>query len=335
MAQQTETLRRNPAAIPDPSDDVRESNLQQLARNSVRSSPGFWFRAWRRFRRNKISMVALVVTTLVIVFVASAGLISEYVSNVSYGDNHLTAKLAGIGDERIVNEGRPNEATRTFYLGTDGNGRDVLTRLAYGGRISLLFGVLASVAIIIIGGLVGAVTGYYGGVIDAVLMRFADALLSFPLLVLLVLVASFYQPGIVALALLLSVFSWPGVARLIRGEVLSLRQRDYVDAARLIGATNSQIIRRHILPNVVPIVVVWASLAVPSVILTEASLSYLGLGVQVPTPSWGNMLQDSKQFYRQAWTLVFIPGFAIYITVLSINLVGNGLRDALDPRLNE
>ncbi len=335
MAQQTKTMRQAPATIPSGRDELGEANLQQLARNQLRSSPGFWNRAWRRFRRNKISMVALVMTILVVIFVASAGLISEYVSDMSYGDNHLTAKLAAVGDERVVNEGRPNEVTRTFYLGADGNGRDVLTRLAYGGRISLLFGVLASVAIIILGGLIGAVSGYYGGIIDAVLMRLADALLSFPLLVLLVLVASFYQPGIVVLALLLSVFSWPGVARLIRGEVLSLRERDYVDAARLIGASNSQIIRRHILPNVVPIVVVWASLAVPSVILTEASLSYLGLGVQVPTPSWGNMLQDAKQFYRQAWTLVFIPGFAIYITVLSINLVGNGLRDALDPRLNE
>jgi peptide/nickel transport system permease protein len=137
------------------------------------------------------------------------------------------------------------------------------------------------------------------------------------------------------LAVFIALLSWAGISRLIRGEVLSLRSRDYVDAARVLGASNSRIILRHIIPNVVPIIVVWVSLVIPGLILTEAALSYLGLGVRVPTPSWGNMLEDAKQFYRQRWTLVFIPGFMIYITVLALYLVGNGLRDALDPRLNQ
>ncbi len=330
MAQQSESM--SPSTV---AGGARSKNLEDLARNQLRSTPGFWVRAWRRFRRNKVSMVALAMLGLIILFVASAPLISEHVTGFTYKNNNLRAKLAPVGAELTVNQGRPDERVATFYLGADGNGRDVLTRLAYGGRVSLLFAILTAAAIIILGGLIGSVAGFFGGFIDAFLMRIADALLAFPLLVLLILVSSFYKPGIVFLALLIGVFAWPGVARLIRGEVLSLRQRDYVEAARVSGASNARIISRHILPNVLPIVVVWASLAVPAVILTEAALSYLGLGVRVPTPSWGNMLQDAKQFYRQAWTLVFIPGFAIYITVLVVNLVGVGLRDALDPRLNE
>lgn len=335
MAQQTESLTTPGASGVGLAGQPHQDNLEQLARNQVRSTPGFWRRSWRRFRRNKLSMVALSLLVFVILFVASAPVLSEYVTGFSYKDNNLRAKLAPVGETLTVNAGRADEREATFYLGADGNGRDVLTRLAYGGRVSLLFAVLTASAIIVLGGLFGSVSGYFGGFIDTFLMRIADALLAFPLLVLLILVSSFYSPGIIFLALLIAAFAWPGVARLVRGEVLSLRGRDYVEAARVSGASNSRIIARHILPNVVPIVVVWASLAVPAVMLTEASLSYLGLGVQVPTPSWGNMLQDAKQFYRQEWTLVFIPGFAIFFTVLVVNLVGVGLRDALDPRLNE
>jgi peptide/nickel transport system permease protein len=166
-------------------------------------------------------------------------------------------------------------------------------------------------------------------------MRLADTLLSIPALPLLILVSTTFHPGPTGLAIFIALVSWPGVSRILRGQVLSLRHRDYVEAARVLGASNVRILTRHVMPNVVPIIVVWASLVVPALVLTEASLSYLGLGVQVPTPSWGNMLQDAKQFVRASWTLVFIPGFAIYITVLCINLVASGLRDAMDPRLND
>jgi peptide/nickel transport system permease protein len=166
-------------------------------------------------------------------------------------------------------------------------------------------------------------------------MRAADVLLSIPTLVLLILVSSFYQPTPAELAILIALVSWAGVSRLIRGEVLALKHRDFVDAARVLGASNSRIISRHLFPNIVPQTIVWASLAIPGLILTEAALSYLGLGVRAPQPSWGNMLQDAKQYVRTNWTLVFIPGLMIYITVLCINLVGSGLRDALDPRLNQ
>lgn len=170
---------------------------------------------------------------------------------------------------------------------------------------------------------------------DPVAMRVVDALLAIPTLVILILFPSFYQPGPESLALVIAVFSWAGIARLVRGEVLSLRQRDYIDAARASRASGARIITRHILPNVVPIIVVWASLVIPGLILVEASLSYLGLGVRPPEPSWGNMLLDAKETFRQAPWLVVIPGLMIYFTVLCINLVGTGLRDALDPHLNE
>jgi peptide/nickel transport system permease protein len=268
-----------------------------------------------------VSLAALFILALIILFVLGAGLISRYVTGYSYSENHLADKLAP-------------PFSKGYFLGSDGNGRDVLTRLAYGGRASFKVAGLATVAILLIGGSIGAVAGYFGGAVDTVGMRAADVLLSMPSLPLLILVSSFYQPGPTFLALFIALLSWAGISRIVRGEVLSLRRRDYVEAARVLGASNPRIILRHILPNVVPIVVVWVSLVDPSLILTEANLSYLGLGVRVPVPSWGNMLQDSKQFFRQDWTLVFIPGFAIYITVLCVYLVGTGLRDALDPRLN-
>jgi ABC-type dipeptide/oligopeptide/nickel transport system permease subunit len=299
----------------------------------LRPSPGFWLRAWRRYRQNRLAMVALVVVTVIVVFAAGADLISRYVTGFTYSENHLQAKLTPpFTHATVIQDGEEKEML--YILGADGNGRDVLTRLAYGGRISLAVAMIATLSLLVIGGLLGSTAGYFGGWIDTAFMRFADVMLSIPTLPLLILVSSFYSPPWWGLALFISLVSWPGVSRIIRGEVLSLRHRDYIEASRVLGASNARILSRHILPNVVPIIVVWASLVVPSLILTEAALSYLGLGVRVPTPSWGNMLQDAKQFVRQAWTLVFIPGFAIYITVLAINLVANGLRDATDPRLN-
>jgi len=268
-----------------------------------------------------VSLTALIVLGLIVLFTLSAGLISEYVTHMSYSENHLSDKLLP-------------PFTDPYYLGSDANGRDVLTRLAYGGRVSLYVALLATASILAIGGTVGALAGYFGGFVDSLFMRAADVLLSFPTLLLLILVSSLYSPGPTFLAIFIAGVSWAGVSRIVRGEVMALRTRDYIDAARVLGSSNGRIIIRHIIPNIVPIIVVWASLVIPGLILTEASLSYLGLGVMVPTPSWGNMLQDAKQFISRSWTLIFIPGLAIYITVLCLYLVGNGLRDALDPRLN-
>jgi peptide/nickel transport system permease protein len=290
-------------------------------RSHLRSTPGFWNRAWRRFRRNRVAMVGFLILVAVLLFVAAAPLISDW-TGFTYGKTDLRSSLrAPFSGDHI--------------LGTDLVGRDVLVRLAYGGRVSLLVAGLAATLTLAIGATIGATAGYFGGFIDSVLMRVVDVLLCIPTFSILILVSTLYQPGAVGLAVLLAIFGWTGLARLVRGEVLSLRSRDYVDAARVIGAPNTRVIFRHIIPNVVPLMVIWISLAIPGLILTEAALSFLGFGVRVPTPSWGNMLEDAKDYYTKSWTNVFIPGFAIYITVLAINLVGNGLRDALDPRLNE
>jgi peptide/nickel transport system permease protein len=319
MAQRTQQLRGSAdSALP------RAGSLDAaaLARTQLRSNPGYWHRAWRRFRRNRVALVAFCIAIAIVLFVLGAPLISHYVTHNGYANNHLADKL------------KP-PFSKGYILGSDGNGRDVLTRLAYGGRVSLLIAFLGSLSLLLIGGSIGGIAGFTGGIVDSILMRTADVLLSVPTLALLILISALYRPGPAFLALFIALTGWSGIARLIRGEVLRLRSQDFVEASRVLGASNARILLRHIFPNVVPIIVVWASLVVPTLILVEASLSYLGVGVRVPTPSWGNMLQDAKQFYRVDWQLIFIPGFMIYISVLSINLVGSGLRDALDPRLNQ
>ena len=319
MAQQSRSLTGSAGASRLADEEARQ---RALVRGRVTATPGIYVRAWRRFRKNRVSMIALAVAIGVVLFVLAAGLISEYVTGVSYAKGDLRNKLQG-----PFIEGHP--------LGTDINGRDLLTRLAYGGRISLMVASLATVSILVIGGAVGGAAGFFGGAVDSVLMRLVDVMLCLPEIAILLLVSAIFTPGPIGLALVIAAIGWTTVARLIRGEVLSLRARDFVDAARVIGASNFRLLTRHIFPNVVPILVVYISLAIPGLILTEATLSFLGFGVQIPTPSWGNMLQDATSFYTLSTWNVFLPGFAIYVTVLAINLVGNGLRDALDPRLND
>ncbi|MCC6315521.1 MAG: ABC transporter permease, partial [Thermomicrobiales bacterium] len=213
--------------------------------------------------------------------------------------------------------------------------RDILTRLAYGGRVSLMIAVLSTFATLALGGAIGLTSGYLGGKTDVVLMRLVDVLLSIPGLPLLILVATLYSPGPAGLALVLASVSWMGIARIVRGEVLSLRGREYVEAARVSGASGARIAVRHVLPNVAPLIVVFASLAIPGLILAEAALSFLGIGVQVPTPSWGNMLGEAQRYFRTNASNIVIPGLMIYVTSLALFLVGSGLRDAFDPRLGD
>ena len=286
---------------------------------AARPVVGFWRDAWRRYRRDYVAMVSAVVFVIVLLFVAGANFVSDYITGYTYQENHLTEKLAKVGEG-------------DYLLGSDGNGRDVMTRLAYGGRVSLLFALAAMISVLTLGGLIGSAAGFFGGWFDNVMMRFAEVLLALPVLPLLILVSALYRPPVWQLAVFIGLFSWPGICRLIRGDVMSIKRREYIEAARVIGAGNGRILFRHIFPNILPIILVWASLAVPGYILLEAVLSYLGVGVQAPQPSWGIMLQEAKQFYRINWPLIFIPGFMIYITVLSLTLAGNGIRDALDVR---
>ena len=289
------------------------------AERTTRPSQGNAGRAWRAFRANRLAVAALVVGLGFALLALGAPLISRYVTGSGPTDQSL-----------IHNFEAPS---RQHWLGTDEYGRDVVTRLLYGARVSLGVAALATLVAAVVGTLVGTLAAFYGGPVDQVLMRIVDVMLSIPGLYLLLLVSSLVEVGPTALAVMIALIGWYGLARLIRGEVLSLRQREFVEAARVSGASGAAIIGRHVMPNVLHVVIVFSTGAIPGYILTEASLSYLGLCIRAPTPSWGNMLNSSTQYLYKSPGLIFYPGLAITLTVLAVSIVGNALRDALDPRL--
>lgn len=294
---------------------------QDLREQGIRApkTRTFWGMAWRRFRKSPLAMIGLAVVIIMILLAIFASVISTQILNTTTYEQNLTDRFAPIGAPGHI-------------LGTDDLGRDTATRLLYGARVSLGVAGLSIVVALTIGVVIGTFAGFFGGWVDSVLMRFVDMMLSIPTLFLLLLIASMWRMGPLALAFVIAAVAWVTLSRLVRGEVLSVKRRDYVEAARVIGVSNWRIMGRHMLPNIAPILIVWASLSVPGIILSEAGLSYLGLGIQPPTPSWGNMLSNSQRVWSHSATLVLLPGLAIYITVFAINLVGDGLRDALDPR---
>ena len=225
--------------------------------------------------------------------------------------------------------------SRDHLLGTDSLGRDVYSRMVYGTRISLSVGFIAVFISLVIGIFLGGVSGYYGGSIDSAVMRIVEIMYCFPTLFLIMIVITFVGPSIVNVMVIIGLTSWAGLCRLVRAEFLTLRERDFVHAAKVQGVSDMRIIFRHILPNAMAPVYVSATLGVGAAILVESALSFLGLGVQIPTPSWGNILTNSKNYIDYAWWLTLFPGLAILITVLSFNFVGESLRELLDPRLRE
>jgi len=270
---------------------------------------------WRHFKKNRLGVGGLVI--IVIVFIIA--IFAPFLSLDDPGKTDVSLKLKSPSFEH--------------YLGTDQLGRDVFSRMLYGSQISLSVGFVAVGISILIGILVGAMAGYKGGWVDSLLMRFVDIMLSFPSFFLILTVVAILRPNIYNVMIVIGITSWEGTARFVRAEFLSLRERDYVQAARALGVKDRRIIFRHILPNALAPVFVTASLGVASAILIEAGLSFLGFGVQPPAPSWGNILTEGRTYIFDAWWLTVFPGLAILITVLSFNLFGEGLRDALDPRL--
>lgn len=270
---------------------------------------------WKRFRHNKLSLIGAA-TVLVLALVAiAAPLIAPHNPTKIDIDNILSPP------------------SRDYLLGTDELGRDVLSRMIWGSRISLSVGFVAVGIAISIGILIGSLAGFYGGMADTVLMRFVDIMLTFPTFFLILAVIAIVEPSIFTIMVVIGITSWMDVARLVRAEFLSLTRRDFVIAAKASGAGNMRLIFRHVLPNALSPVFVAATFGVAGAILVESALSFLGLGVKPPNPSWGNILASGKENIEVAWWLSLYPGLAILITVLSYNLVGEGLRDALDPRL--
>jgi peptide/nickel transport system permease protein len=295
----------------------RSVSPAHLARGRVRGDSQ-WAIAARHFKKNRLAIAGLLVMILLYVITLVTPLIAPF-DPAAQGDI-ITSRYLPPSAEHL--------------MGTDKFGRDIFSRVLYGARISLSIGFVAVGISVTLGTLIGALAGYFGGWVDSVLMRFTDMMLAFPRLVLLIVViAVFENQSIWLVVVVLGLTGWMGTSRIVRGEVLSLREREFVQAARALGMGDWRIIVRHVIPNTMAPVIVSATLGIGLTILTEASLSFLGLGVQPPTPSWGNMVSDGRDALTQAWWIATFPGLAIVLTVVAFNLLGDGLRDALDPRL--
>jgi len=285
----------------------------------LRPAQSYWSESWERLRGNRRGMAAgaLLVTLAVIAVIAP--LLTRWLTHHQPFEQDLDNNFLG--------------PAPGHWLGTDELGRDTLTRLIFGTRISLGVGFLTVAIALSIGATVGLVAGYYGKLVEDVLMRFVDVILSIPRIFLFILMAILFRPNAITLSLIIASVGWGGLARLVRGEVLSVRHRDFMMATRSIGAKDLRLILRHLFPNVLPVMIVAASYQVGQIILVEAALDFLGLGIHPPTPSWGNMLSNAQTYFVHSPWLVAFPGLAIFITVLAANLFGNAVRDAFDPRL--
>ena len=269
----------------------------------------------REFSKNKMALAGLLFIIAILAFAILAPFIAPYSPTHIDTENILAAP------------------SRAHIFGTDTLGRDIFSRIVYGSRISLSIGFIAVGIAVIIGLVLGSIAGYYGGSADSLLMRFVDIMLCFPTFFLILAVVAILEPSIFNIMVVIGATSWMGVARLVRAEVLSLKERDYVTCARVMGASDIWIISRHLIPNAIAPVLVSATLGVGGAILVESALSFLGIGVQPPTPSWGNILMDGKSTLGVAWWLTIFPGIFITLTVLAYNLLGEALRDILEPRL--
>ncbi|GLC29299.1 oligopeptide ABC transporter permease [Clostridium omnivorum] len=296
-------------------------NVNEIKKEDIISP---WKIAWKRLKKNKLALTGL----FILIFMVLMSIVGPWISPY---------------DMETIDLGNVSSSpTAQHLLGTDSVGRDVLTRIMYAGRISLSVGVVAVVIEIVIGSILGAVAGYYGGVVDGIIMRIVDVFMCFPSLPILIMLGALMSDlkvrpeyRMFVVMFILGVLSWPGLCRIVRGQILSLREQEFMQAAEALGLKDRKKMFRHLLPNTFASIIVTATLGIGGAILTESALSFLGLGVTPPTPSWGNMVQVVNDLYilqTQPW-LWIPPGLCIFLTVISINIFGDGLRDALDPKL--
>lgn len=274
---------------------------------------------WRRLKKNKMAMIGLAIVAFLVLLAVFADFLFDYEEVVI--KQNTAIRLQGPSAEH--------------WFGTDEFGRDILARLVHGGRISLVVGVIAVAIALVLGGTLGAISGFFGGKVDMIISRAMDILLAVPSLLLSITIVSALGPSIINLMIAIAVSSVPGYARIVRSSVMTVRDNEFVEAAKAIGANDAQIIASHILPNCLAPIIVQVSLKVASAILSTSGLSFLGLGVKAPTPEWGSMLSGGRAYLRNAPHLTVFPGLCIMLTILSMNLLGDGLRDALDPKLKQ
>lgn len=278
-----------------------------------------WSEVWRRLRKNKMAMLGLTIIVILIVLALCADIIADY-DEVAIKMNS-SIRLQGPSKDHI--------------LGTDELGRDIFARIIHGARVSLKVGIIAVGIAIVIGGTLGAIAGFYGGKLDNIIMRAMDIFLAIPSILLAIAIVSALGTSMLNLMIAVGISSIPSYARIVRASVLSIKDQEFIEAAKAIGAKDTRIILKHILPNSMAPVIVQGTLGVAGAILSTAGLSFIGLGIQKPAPEWGAMLSSGRPFLREAWHVTTFPGIAIMITILSLNLLGDGLRDALDPRLKQ
>jgi peptide/nickel transport system permease protein len=276
--------------------------------------------ALRRLLQRKMALFGLALVVLIV----GAAILAPLIAPFDPFEQHF---------DGLSLFGEPLPPDATYLLGTDLLGRDLLSRLLYGARTSLIIGVMANGIALIIGTVIGITAGYFQGWLGSVLMRFTDLMMAFPALLLAICLAAIFQPSIWIVAFVIALVNWVQTARVIYTETSALAARDFIAAERTLGASTARILFRHILPHLVPLIIVWGTLGISTTVLLEATLSYLGVGVQPPTPSWGNIIFENQTYFQSAPWLVFIPGFAIVVLALAFNLVGDALRDVLDPTL--
>ena len=280
--------------------------------------------AWRRLRQDRVAMTGMALAALIVLIALFAPLLAPHDPAEQFPDG-LTPGGQPIASTLLT------ERSSRFLLGTDSNGRDLLSRILYGARVSLIIGVLANTLAVTIGTLVGAVAAFVGNPLESILMRFTEVMMAFPTLLLAMALVAILKPSMWIIIVVIGLVYWTWIARVVYGQVLSVRELDFVTAARALGAARRHILLRHILPQLIPTIIVWGTLGIATNVMLEASLSYLGIGMQPPTPSWGGMIQQGQSYYRTAPWMVIFPGLAIILTVFTFNMLGDGLRDALDP----